>query len=75
MMVCMGHLYGVVLYFATSTAEQYYHGSNGHSRPEFQYFWLYYVGFNLPWVIVPAREFLSSISSRDTIRVVWKSES
>lgn len=75
MMVCMGHLYGVVLYFATSTAEQYYHGSNGHSRPEFQYFWLYYVGFNLPWVIVPAREFSSSISSRDTIRVVWKSES
>ncbi|KEZ41557.1 hypothetical protein SAPIO_CDS7724 [Scedosporium apiospermum] len=60
MMVCMGHLYGVILYYATSAAEQYYRG-NSHSRPEFQYFWLYYVGFNLPWVIVPSFLLLRSI--------------
>ena len=25
-----------------------------YSRPEFLYYWVYYVGFNLPWVIAPA---------------------
>lgn len=24
-----------------------------HSRPEFLYFWVYYVGFNGPWVAAP----------------------
>jgi hypothetical protein len=24
-----------------------------HSRPEFRYYWVYYAGFNAPWVVVP----------------------
>ncbi len=24
-----------------------------YSRPEFLYFWVYFIGFNLPWVVVP----------------------
>ncbi|OLN95644.1 3-beta-hydroxysteroid-Delta(8),Delta(7)-isomerase 1 [Colletotrichum chlorophyti] len=51
--MCVGHLYGVVLYYSTSLMELYSNGVS-HSRPEFLYFWVYYVGFNGPWVIVPA---------------------
>ncbi|KAH8164664.1 hypothetical protein CIB48_g3594 [Xylaria polymorpha] len=50
---CVAHLYGVALYYATSQCEFYFTGRS-HSRPEFIYFWVYYVGFNLPWAIVPA---------------------
>ncbi|PHH62938.1 hypothetical protein CDD81_6571 [Ophiocordyceps australis] len=46
--VCTMHLYGVALYYATSLAEDV-----SYSRPEPLYFWLYYVGFNAPWVFVP----------------------
>ncbi|OTB20487.1 hypothetical protein K445DRAFT_86561 [Daldinia sp. EC12] len=51
--VCVAHLYGVALYYATSLCETYFTGRS-HSRPEPQYFWLYYFGFNLPWAIIPA---------------------
>ncbi|KAI2466573.1 EBP-domain-containing protein [Annulohypoxylon bovei var. microspora] len=51
--VCMAHLYGVALYYSTSLCE-FYFTDLSHSRPEFLYFWVYYVGFNLPWAIVPA---------------------
>ncbi|KAK1965785.1 emopamil binding protein [Colletotrichum sublineola] len=51
--MCVGHLYSVVLYYSTSLAELYFNGVS-HSRPEFLYFWVYYVGFNAPWVVVPA---------------------
>ncbi|POR39374.1 3-beta-hydroxysteroid-Delta(8), Delta(7)-isomerase [Tolypocladium paradoxum] len=50
--VCTAHLYGVALYYATSWAEHRFTGV-AHSRPEFLYFWVYYVGFNLPWAVVP----------------------
>ncbi|KAL7784516.1 Emopamil-binding protein [Trichoderma afarasin] len=50
--VCVAHLYGVALYYATNWAEQRFHGVS-YSRPEFLYFWIYYVGFNAPWAIVP----------------------
>ncbi|KAH8125108.1 cholestenol Delta-isomerase [Trichoderma asperellum] len=50
--VCVAHLYGVALYYATNWAEQRFH-SVSYSRPEFLYFWVYYVGFNAPWAIVP----------------------
>ncbi|KAF4781190.1 emopamil binding protein [Colletotrichum scovillei] len=49
----VGHLYGVVLYYSTSLIELYSNGVS-HSRPEFLYFWVYYIGFNAPWVVVPA---------------------
>lgn len=48
----MGHLYGVALYYSTSLAERTLVGTM-HSRPEVLYFWVYYVGFNAPWVVVP----------------------
>ncbi|KYK61786.1 hypothetical protein DCS_02930 [Drechmeria coniospora] len=51
--VCTAHLYGVALYYATSWTDYRFHGTE-HSRPEFLYYWVYYIGFNLPWVIVPA---------------------
>ncbi|GKT53904.1 emopamil binding protein [Colletotrichum tofieldiae] len=51
--MCVGHLYGVVLYYSTSLTEFYFNGVS-HSRPDFLYFWVYYVGFNAPWVAVPA---------------------
>ncbi|KAI2775720.1 EBP-domain-containing protein [Daldinia loculata] len=51
--VCIAHLYGVALYYATCLFETYFTGRS-HSRPETQYFWIYYVGFNLPWAIIPA---------------------
>ncbi|KAI2612102.1 EBP-domain-containing protein [Hypoxylon fragiforme] len=51
--VCMAHLYGVALYYTTSLCELYFTGRS-HSRPETLYFWVYYVGFNLPWAIIPA---------------------
>ncbi|EHK17043.1 uncharacterized protein TRIVIDRAFT_57087 [Trichoderma virens Gv29-8] len=50
--VCVAHLYGVALYYATNWAEQRFH-SVSYSRPEFLYFWVYYVGFNAPWAVVP----------------------
>ncbi|KAM0256455.1 hypothetical protein ACHAQJ_004980 [Trichoderma viride] len=57
--VCVAHLYGVALYYATNWAEQRFHGVS-YSRPEFLYFWVYYVGFNAPWAIVPFCESPSS---------------
>ncbi|KAI2636404.1 Emopamil binding protein-domain-containing protein [Hypomontagnella submonticulosa] len=63
--VCMAHLYGVALYYSTSLCGTYFTGRS-HSRPEFQYFWIYYVGFNLPWAIVPA------LLLYDSIRTITK---
>lgn len=54
-LACMAHLYGVALYYATSLCELWFTGRS-HSRPEPIYFWGYYFGFNLPWVVVPAGE-------------------
>ncbi|KAK7751642.1 hypothetical protein SLS62_006468 [Diatrype stigma] len=61
-LACMAHLYGVALYYATSLCELYFTGRS-HSRPEPIYFWGYYVGFNLPWVIVPAVILGSSLAA------------
>lgn len=54
--VSVGHLYGVALYYGTCYAKESFEGVV-YSRPEFQYFWVYYVGFNAPWVLVPACEY------------------
>ncbi|TGJ88343.1 hypothetical protein E0Z10_g403 [Xylaria hypoxylon] len=59
---CVAHLYGVALYYATSQCEFYFTGRS-HSRPEFVYFWVYYVGFNLPWAIVPAFLLVDSVKT------------
>ncbi|KAK3692504.1 Emopamil binding protein-domain-containing protein [Podospora appendiculata] len=51
--LCVGHLYGVALYYGTCYFEETFRGVS-YSRPEFLYFWVYYVGFNAPWVVGPA---------------------
>ncbi|RPB03027.1 Emopamil-binding protein [Choiromyces venosus 120613-1] len=48
MLGSLAHIYGCLLYFVTSLEEGY-----RHSRPEPYYFWLYFVGFNAPWIIIP----------------------
>jgi cholestenol delta-isomerase len=46
--VSLGQLYGCVLYYATT-------GLGGYVdvRPEPLFFWVYFVGCNAPWIIVP----------------------
>ncbi|KAK3357364.1 Emopamil-binding protein [Lasiosphaeria hispida] len=51
--VSVGHLYGVALYYGTCYFEERYKGVS-YNRPEFLYYWTYYVGLNSPWAIVPA---------------------
>ncbi|KAF4974907.1 hypothetical protein FZEAL_8237 [Fusarium zealandicum] len=53
--VCTAHLYGVALYYLTNWTESRVHGV-AYSRPETLYFWVYYVGFNMPWAVVPLGE-------------------
>ncbi|KAI5459945.1 PrpF protein-domain-containing protein [Mariannaea sp. PMI_226] len=50
--VCVAHLYGVIMYYLTNWMEGQMYGVV-YSRPEVLYYWIYYIGFNAPWVIVP----------------------
>ncbi|PYH45811.1 EXPERA domain-containing protein [Aspergillus saccharolyticus JOP 1030-1] len=50
--VCMSHLYGDVLYYATSLFDHYVHGI-AYCRPEAFYFWIYYFLMNFVWIVVP----------------------
>ncbi|KAK4239769.1 Emopamil-binding protein [Achaetomium macrosporum] len=50
--VCVGHLYGVALYYGTCGFAEHMRGIS-YSRPEAVYYWGYYVGLNAPWVFVP----------------------
>jgi hypothetical protein len=59
--VCVGHLYGVALYYGTCGFTEHMHGVS-YSRPEGLYYWGYYVGMNAPWVVVPGCEFSFSLS-------------
>ncbi|KAF7542583.1 hypothetical protein G7Z17_g11455 [Cylindrodendrum hubeiense] len=52
LIVCVAHLYGVALYYLTNWMEGQMYGV-AYSRPEFLYYWVYYIGFNMPWAIVP----------------------
>lgn len=58
--VSLAHLYGVALYFSTNYYEEMYRGLS-YSRPEPLYYWVYYIGFNAPWVVVPTSTFCSSL--------------
>jgi hypothetical protein len=53
--VCVAHLYGDVLYYATSLFNHYVNGIS-YSRPEVLYFWVYYFFMNFVWIVVPAGE-------------------
>ncbi|KAL4934407.1 EXPERA domain-containing protein [Aspergillus undulatus] len=51
--VCMAHLYGDVLYYATSLYDDYVH-ERSYCRPERFYFWVYYFLMNFIWIVIPA---------------------
>ncbi|KAF2665690.1 EBP domain protein [Microthyrium microscopicum] len=50
--VCIAHIYGCTLYYATSLVELVVDGRL-YSRPEPLYFWGYFVGMNAPFIIIP----------------------
>ena len=62
--MCIAHLYGVTLYFATEYRNEKMTGDSA-SLPGFLYYWVFYFGFNAVWAVVPACE-----SSRPN-RVPW----
>ncbi|XP_038066950.1 3-beta-hydroxysteroid-Delta(8),Delta(7)-isomerase-like isoform X2 [Patiria miniata] len=47
--VSIGQTYGVLIYFITEYYEDFSHGPLWHPI----YFWLYVIGFNAPWAIIP----------------------
>lgn len=63
-MVCLGQIYGDILYYATSMFDHYYKGVT-YCRPEAYYFWGYYFFMNFIWIIIPGceRSLLPSSSS------------
>ncbi|KAK5129470.1 hypothetical protein LTR08_003230 [Meristemomyces frigidus] len=52
MIVSMGQLYGLVLYYATCMFEHYYQDLT-YSRPEAFYFWFYFFFLNFIWMVIP----------------------
>ncbi|BDD57258.1 hypothetical protein MPDQ_002924 [Monascus purpureus] len=50
--VCLSHLYGDTLYYATSLFDHYVNGVS-YCRPEAYYFWVYYFLMNFIWIVVP----------------------
>uniref|UniRef100_A0A8C5D9V3 EBP cholestenol delta-isomerase n=1 Tax=Gouania willdenowi TaxID=441366 RepID=A0A8C5D9V3_GOUWI len=49
LIISVGQLYGVVLYFFTEHRDGYAHSELGHPV----YFWFYYVFMNVLWVVIP----------------------
>ncbi|KAF4624423.1 hypothetical protein G7Y89_g13750 [Cudoniella acicularis] len=58
--VCVGQIYGLILYYATSMFDHYYNGI-AYSRPEFLYFWFYYFFMNFIWMVFPGILLVSSV--------------
>jgi hypothetical protein len=50
--VCVGQIYGLILYYATSMFDHYYN-QIAYSRPEAWYFWGYYFFMNFIWMVLP----------------------
>ncbi|KAL5335370.1 Emopamil-binding protein [Aspergillus crustosus] len=65
--VCMAHLYGDTLYYATSIYDHYVH-HRPYCRPESFYFWIYYFGMNFIWIVVPFGYLYQSI--RVTTKII-----
>ena len=61
LVVCMGHLYGDVLYLSTSLFELYSLNIL-YSRPEPYYFWFYFVSLNGIWLLVPGSELINRVA-------------
>ncbi|CZT09090.1 related to emopamil-binding protein [Rhynchosporium agropyri] len=58
--VGVGQMYGLVLYYATALFDHYYN-SAAYSRPEFLYFWVYFFAVNFIWMIVPGLLLFDSV--------------
>ena len=65
--VSVCHMYGVALYYGTCHFDFVFKGVS-HSRPEFLYYWVYYVGMNAPWVVVPSSKWFFSGCWIDVIK-------
>jgi cholestenol Delta-isomerase len=65
-MICLAHIYGCMLYFATATVD-FWINAIEHSRPETLYFWVYYVGLNAVFLVIPLGMFHDCL--RDTADV------
>jgi len=51
--VSVTHLYGVVIYYFSSLVDIVLK-EQSHCRPEARYVWGYFIGGNIPWLIIPA---------------------
>jgi len=58
--VSVGQIYGLLLYYATSMFDHYYRQVT-YSRPEAWYFWGYYFAMNFIWMIFPGILLVSSV--------------
>ena len=53
--LCMGHIYSDLLYYATAFLDHYSRGIQ-YCSPEPYYFWAYFFGMNFIWIVVPTGE-------------------
>ncbi|KAK8233737.1 3-beta-hydroxysteroid-Delta(8),Delta(7)-isomerase [Phyllosticta capitalensis] len=60
--ISLGHLYGDVLYYATSLVEHALVGVS-YSRPEPYYFWFYFVLMNAFWIVIPGVLIYNSVKA------------
>ncbi|KAK5722905.1 hypothetical protein LTR17_014208 [Elasticomyces elasticus] len=75
MIVSMGQLYGVILYYATSAFDEAVNGVT-YSRPEFLYYWFYFVIMNAFWTVIPAwLIYQSTVQTAKAVRKVQQMES
>ncbi|KAL1986421.1 hypothetical protein VTN96DRAFT_6341 [Rasamsonia emersonii] len=60
--ICVAHLYGDALYYATSLFNHYVNGVS-YCRPEALYFWGYFFFMNFIWIVVPASYLYESLTA------------
>ncbi|MCJ1232535.1 hypothetical protein MMC14_000488 [Varicellaria rhodocarpa] len=60
--VCIGQIYGDILYYATSMFDHYHKGLT-YCRPEAYYFWGYYFFMNFIWIVIPGYLLYQSVDA------------
>ncbi|KAJ3293537.1 hypothetical protein HDU79_000238 [Rhizoclosmatium sp. JEL0117] len=53
--ISCGHLYGLLMYYGTEMFDGF-----SHASPTFLHFYVYFLGFNFPWFVVPVWVILRS---------------
>lgn len=61
-LVCIGQIYGLILYYATSMFDLYYKDLE-YCRPEPYYFWFYFFFTNFIWMVIPGYLLYQSFST------------